>query len=824
MSNQVALIMCYNDQGEILLGKRKDSGAWSLPGGRLNEGETPEEGARRELLEETGLTPHSISRAKTQTNPDGLILHVFTAYVSGIPHGNLDPDQEAEIWKFRPTDDGQLPSRIYNNLHGPQGADQNIVKQYFDLKKSQDDILRLLDHPNINERTMALRLHGVTPHHLQTASLDPDPAVHSLAIHHPAFDYACGLHLMESDHDASGKHPTGQQEIFLSKPEGVEPDHLSAGFENAKRNPDATHALHTMLVTHPNLTPEIVQKLYHEPTLSLDNRLELMGHSQVPPDIIDHAINLATVHPSDQATKLAHKALEHPSVTEAQVGSLVKLAQSTKTPWIHDLAVHALSHAKVPVELIEDLQRKALVQPSLEHSALRAAAASGPSAKPEHVDAALRDSPMVWKNLHNANLTPIHMDQIMQKLLAETPRDTGAIKRFSDHLSFNEKHLGLALSKSEDLKKHIDASHLKSIAGATTAEGPKLVDHTPDLTAHPAANQAHVEAYRSQVLGSKNPISKKSAGLPGVSKKAIFHAQVPGQQGASKYLVKPYHERPTKNFDRWTKHAHQGWAEISNQVLYHAAGIGHLHQKVHVDEHDMGPGHEKEPALVVHMEPKMYMQADMGTLHGDPHSVEPNDYTEGHKDARKIAMMDMLTGNLDRNGGNLLQNNPNPDDNTNGGDKLLAIDHSRNFQYMAPNKAMANTAPTKRPAGASDSFGFYHMGSAIDKASPFFPPSRGKDVSDYYDRQMGALDSYKPIFDWWSNVGGNVRKAMASRLDQIKDPVIRAHIKRNFDARADWLDDRAKHGLENFSTDWYKDDSIPHYYPHEKTDEEKRGG
>lgn len=47
---------CYIiDQGKCLLHFHKKHGKWVPPGGHLEEGETPPEAARREVLEETGL-------------------------------------------------------------------------------------------------------------------------------------------------------------------------------------------------------------------------------------------------------------------------------------------------------------------------------------------------------------------------------------------------------------------------------------------------------------------------------------------------------------------------------------------------------------------------------------------------------------------------------------------------------------------------------------------------------------------------------------------------------------------------------------------------
>lgn len=44
-----------DDAGRILLIQRADNGKWAMPGGALDVGETPAEGAVREALEETGV-------------------------------------------------------------------------------------------------------------------------------------------------------------------------------------------------------------------------------------------------------------------------------------------------------------------------------------------------------------------------------------------------------------------------------------------------------------------------------------------------------------------------------------------------------------------------------------------------------------------------------------------------------------------------------------------------------------------------------------------------------------------------------------------------
>jgi 8-oxo-dGTP pyrophosphatase MutT (NUDIX family) len=52
---EFVVVVAYR-RGQILYARWREDGCWTLPSGRVEHGQTPEEAARRELLEETGAT------------------------------------------------------------------------------------------------------------------------------------------------------------------------------------------------------------------------------------------------------------------------------------------------------------------------------------------------------------------------------------------------------------------------------------------------------------------------------------------------------------------------------------------------------------------------------------------------------------------------------------------------------------------------------------------------------------------------------------------------------------------------------------------------
>ncbi|MBT4651018.1 NUDIX domain-containing protein [Candidatus Woesearchaeota archaeon] len=111
-------------EGKILLGKRHDDaekadsllngeGTWTMPGGKLEFGESFEEGAAREVMEETGIQLNSskvicVSNDRVDT-AHFVTIGLFSDDFSGEV-GVMEPDEITE-WKWFEL--GELPEKMF---------------------------------------------------------------------------------------------------------------------------------------------------------------------------------------------------------------------------------------------------------------------------------------------------------------------------------------------------------------------------------------------------------------------------------------------------------------------------------------------------------------------------------------------------------------------------------------------------------------------------------------------------------------------------------------------------------------------------------------
>ena len=100
---------CYLEaEGRLLLLKRSQAcsqgGKWGVPAGKIEQGETPEEGAKRELFEETGIVVPCGSKFQyvhtlyvRQPHVE-FSFHVFKVDVDSTLHVHLNDEHEGFIW------------------------------------------------------------------------------------------------------------------------------------------------------------------------------------------------------------------------------------------------------------------------------------------------------------------------------------------------------------------------------------------------------------------------------------------------------------------------------------------------------------------------------------------------------------------------------------------------------------------------------------------------------------------------------------------------------------------------------------------------------
>jgi phage-related protein (TIGR01555 family) len=111
--------------GYILTGRRRDSGKWVFPGGHIELGETPLEGACREAKEECGIEnlysiAESLPSQQFRNEEVGVNFEVFPfiAQLDGrvMPQTINDPDEEVDHWEWVPLS-SKTPELMPENRH-----------------------------------------------------------------------------------------------------------------------------------------------------------------------------------------------------------------------------------------------------------------------------------------------------------------------------------------------------------------------------------------------------------------------------------------------------------------------------------------------------------------------------------------------------------------------------------------------------------------------------------------------------------------------------------------------------------------------------------
>jgi 8-oxo-dGTP pyrophosphatase MutT (NUDIX family) len=136
------VLLC--DSGRLLLQRRTDNGLWGSPGGSMELGETLEDVAKRELLEETGLVARQLTLMHVFSGPElyykypngDEVYNIVAAYICTDYEGDLQMDNN-EVSELVFFDFTSLP--LPNELSPPE---RPVISKFLEYLSYENNLNR----------------------------------------------------------------------------------------------------------------------------------------------------------------------------------------------------------------------------------------------------------------------------------------------------------------------------------------------------------------------------------------------------------------------------------------------------------------------------------------------------------------------------------------------------------------------------------------------------------------------------------------------------------------------------------------------------------
>lgn len=113
-------VLVENQQGQVLLQKRSDTGEWCVPGGALEPGETYIEAAARELREEVGIEVKDLKLFGLYSGddreihyPNGDVVYSLSVIFTAHEYTGVISDEDSEVLEHRFFNRDEIPSELF---------------------------------------------------------------------------------------------------------------------------------------------------------------------------------------------------------------------------------------------------------------------------------------------------------------------------------------------------------------------------------------------------------------------------------------------------------------------------------------------------------------------------------------------------------------------------------------------------------------------------------------------------------------------------------------------------------------------------------------